>query len=297
MAFQPRRLRQSGRVMVAPQRNREMVLQRPGSGCRRSRCTSRRVGVRAMSHVVDELETTVMDALPGDCAENGVYLDQLAHRLALVAADLRGHTSGSTGSYRYVAAFSPEAWISDEAVPVDPLGDTTWDCTNRVTANLDYFTRLQESGTNGDWDSDFHGLLDTDDVLANDPDSPEWVRQWVGPSTVRVHREHVSREQSAPDATVLVTVEDGQTWPDTTPGVRVEFLDWDDAADDADYIRDKLAMLETLTGIDPDTVTAYRQRLTNMLRDHGELCLHTNQRVDPDSCLFVCTDCGELLGR
>lgn len=80
----------------------------------------------------------------------------------------------------YEATFSPEAWVNDYAIPVDPEGDTKWDCTAMVEANASYFAMVF-----GDRDS-LGGYIDRDDVLKSDPAAPEWVREWCGPFTIRV---------------------------------------------------------------------------------------------------------------
>lgn len=91
----------------------------------------------------------------------------------------------------YQASFSPEAWIRDEAVPVDPQGDTTWDCTAFVAQHQDYFDQLAARA--GSFDDD--GLIDSDDLLAGDPVAPDWVRSWQGPFTIRVTRTITDPEQ------------------------------------------------------------------------------------------------------
>lgn len=93
----------------------------------------------------------------------------------------------------YVAEFTPEAWIRDNAVEVDAEGPRTWDCTAFVNSEvveglygeesvLGYLVRRsEERGVPLD-----EGVLDTDDVLKRDPAAPEWIRDWSGPFTIRV---------------------------------------------------------------------------------------------------------------
>lgn len=81
---------------------------------------------------------------------------------------------------KYTATFSPEAWIDNRAVPIDPEGPTTWDCSAFVAANRAYFDRLEK---------DIDHTLDADDMLMGDPDAPQWVREWSGPFTIRVSGE------------------------------------------------------------------------------------------------------------
>jgi hypothetical protein len=90
---------------------------------------------------------------------------------------------------RYLARFTPEAWVRNQATEVDPEGPQEWDCTTYALAHLDYLaaaaTRQRESL------ADDEGVLDNDDVFKGDPDAPEWVRSWVGPFTIRVRTEPV----------------------------------------------------------------------------------------------------------
>lgn len=90
---------------------------------------------------------------------------------------------------RYRAHFTPEAWVNDNAVEVDAEGEQSWDCTRAVNAHADYFNRLETSGHNGSLDDDLSGLLDNDDVLREDQDAPEWVRNWRGPFSIHVFRQ------------------------------------------------------------------------------------------------------------
>jgi hypothetical protein len=87
---------------------------------------------------------------------------------------------------RYTARFQPEAWIHDQAVPVDPEGPSEWDCTPFVDeAKLAYLRRLAEREGESLHDL-VDGVLDNDDVFKGDPAAPLWIRQWRGPFTIRV---------------------------------------------------------------------------------------------------------------
>jgi hypothetical protein len=90
----------------------------------------------------------------------------------------------------YVAHFTPEAWVNDNAVEVDPEGAQEWDCTTFVGERQDYFGRLfaDEGG-----DPSGAGVIDASDTLVYDPAAPEWVRAWSGPFTIRVRRVGVPR--------------------------------------------------------------------------------------------------------
>jgi hypothetical protein len=71
---------------------------------------------------------------------------------------------------KYQAEFSPQAWVRDNAISVDPEGETTWDATEFVTMLDDpaWLTRTIEHG-------------DRDDVLRTDSNAPAWIREWSGP--------------------------------------------------------------------------------------------------------------------
>lgn len=84
---------------------------------------------------------------------------------------------------KYIATFSPEAWVNDCAIEVDPEGPTSWDCTKMVDKHRAYFEEVMTR--RGESFDDFSGVLDNDDVLKSDPDAPEWVRAWRGPFTIR----------------------------------------------------------------------------------------------------------------
>lgn len=81
----------------------------------------------------------------------------------------------------YIARFSPEAWINDNAVPADPQGPTEWDATQMVTSTElePYFAALLRVGADP---------IDTSDALKADAHAPQWVRDWTGPFTIRVRK-------------------------------------------------------------------------------------------------------------
>jgi hypothetical protein len=89
---------------------------------------------------------------------------------------------------RYVAYFQPEAWVRDDAIPVDPEGPQEWDCTEFASKpdSAAYLARV------ADWrhesPDDPFGMLDNDDWFRADPAAPEWIRQWRGPFTIRIRR-------------------------------------------------------------------------------------------------------------
>ena len=95
---------------------------------------------------------------------------------------------------RYVARFTPEVWINDYAVGVDPYeSEQEWDCTDYLgllrsdstgvyAGRLLAVALLREIEVRGD-------AIDTCDVLRDDPAAPGWIRDWDGPFTIKVRRE------------------------------------------------------------------------------------------------------------
>ena len=76
---------------------------------------------------------------------------------------------------RYTAHFTPQAWIRDYAIDVDPEGPQTWDCTAEIaTMPARYAQQVIQDGH------------DPDDWLKGDPNAPEWVREWSGPFEIHV---------------------------------------------------------------------------------------------------------------
>lgn len=82
---------------------------------------------------------------------------------------------------KFIAEFAPQAWQNDYAIPVDPEGDTKWDATSFVEGML----RGDEPGLDKeqarDWLQRTLQSGDIDDILAQDPQAPAWVRDWSGP--------------------------------------------------------------------------------------------------------------------
>ena len=86
---------------------------------------------------------------------------------------------GSTMTTRYRATFTPQAWINDYAVCVDPAGETEWDCTAYMAALPTDEVRERSM------------IPDTycSDYVKGDPAAPEWVREWTGPFYVTVEED------------------------------------------------------------------------------------------------------------
>ena len=84
----------------------------------------------------------------------------------------------------YSATFKPQAWVRDNAIDVDPEGETEWDCTSYVAElGKEWLARTMEHGDEPDEGRDY------DDLLRSDPNAPEWVREWSGPFETYLRRE------------------------------------------------------------------------------------------------------------
>ncbi|MEV4078725.1 hypothetical protein AB0J43_00335 [Nonomuraea fuscirosea] len=94
---------------------------------------------------------------------------------------------------RYVAHFTPEVWVNNQAVEAEPDGPRKWDCTEHAKRNRDYLARLEAHS--GALDQP-EGAVDNDDVFKDDPAAPAWVHAWRGPFTIRITRKP-SVEQAA----------------------------------------------------------------------------------------------------
>jgi hypothetical protein len=75
---------------------------------------------------------------------------------------------------RVLAEFTPQTWVGDSALVVDPEGDTVWDVTPEIVA----MGRQKASALT---DSDY-----SSDNLRYAHNAPEWVREWSGPFYVEV---------------------------------------------------------------------------------------------------------------
>lgn len=86
---------------------------------------------------------------------------------------------------RYVARFTPESRVNDQAAEADPDGPQEWDCTEYARRNRDYLARLEAHSEPLDQPG---GAVDNDEVFKDDPAAPAWVRDWHGPFTIRITR-------------------------------------------------------------------------------------------------------------
>lgn len=93
--------------------------------------------------------------------------------------DLLDAEYSQTTNVRYIADFSPEAWVQDNAIHVDPEGPTEWE------TRFEGLTPVQRERILSHEDG-----LDNDDLLKKDPAAPEWVREWRGPFSIHVREEH-----------------------------------------------------------------------------------------------------------
>jgi hypothetical protein len=89
---------------------------------------------------------------------------------------------------RYMAHFTPEAWIRDYAVAIDFDGENEWDCTSFVNAQL-----ADEDGRERSYMEqlvatvrDDGSAIDDWDRLRGDPEAPDVVREHQGPFTIEV---------------------------------------------------------------------------------------------------------------
>ena len=84
----------------------------------------------------------------------------------------------------YLATFTPEAWVKDQAIEVDAEGETSWDCSPYLTGRFGQMLPEVEEALSGrgEW-------RDESDVLKHDPSAPAWVREWSGPFSIVVTRQ------------------------------------------------------------------------------------------------------------
>lgn len=88
----------------------------------------------------------------------------------------------------YTATIEPQAWQNDYANPVDPPGETTWDCSDFVKANPALRDEIDKGlAEEGEW-------IDTDDQLIGDQQKPAWVADWQGPFTITVDNQNPNED-------------------------------------------------------------------------------------------------------
>lgn len=79
---------------------------------------------------------------------------------------------------RYIARFVPQAWINDYATEIDHSGPDEWDATEfvKIVDSTYVSGMLEEIESYPDEEA-----LDYFDILVEDPNAPEWVRDHRGP--------------------------------------------------------------------------------------------------------------------
>jgi hypothetical protein len=78
------------------------------------------------------------------------------------------------------ARFTPQAWVNDYAVGVDPEGPRVWNATAYARKHTAYVIAMLARA------DDTHDVLDYDDVFRHDPAAPAWVRDWHGPFDIHL---------------------------------------------------------------------------------------------------------------
>lgn len=81
---------------------------------------------------------------------------------------------------RITAEFVPQAWVNDNAIIVDPKGETTWDVTDEILRiekekGALYVASLQDD------------QYETDEFRYS-ANAPQWVKDWCGPFYIRVEQ-------------------------------------------------------------------------------------------------------------
>jgi hypothetical protein len=96
---------------------------------------------------------------------------------ATVAGAVSAHTaSGETAEQRLVRVrFTPQAWINDNTVEVDPQGPLTFEVPV-----------ADATDAAGNWlpDNDY-----ASDQLREHPNAPDWIRRWSGPFEIAIEHD------------------------------------------------------------------------------------------------------------
>lgn len=125
----------------------------------------------------------------------GRSLDLLKHKFVKTLDAVVVGVGGRGTVTTYTATFTPQSWISDYAVDVDPEGESTWTVGADHTGDA---ARIVAADADG---------LDNDDVLKGDPAAPAWVRDWSGPFSIHVSAE--TRNGGKQSAALAVYDHDG----------------------------------------------------------------------------------------
>lgn len=95
--------------------------------------------------------------------------------------------------------FSPQAWIRDQAIEVDPDGPTTFAVPVGDAQDAE-----------GDWLPD---CSDESDDLRTHANSPDWIRNWRGPFSIAIERDSVSAAAKLETIAELAGSHVRLTWP------------------------------------------------------------------------------------
>jgi hypothetical protein len=70
---------------------------------------------------------------------------------------------------KIIALFQPQAWQNNNAIDVDPEGETTFDVTDEILAmGKETALKLKDN-------------RDESDALISAKNAPHWIREWSGP--------------------------------------------------------------------------------------------------------------------
>ncbi len=84
----------------------------------------------------------------------------------------------------YIARISPQAWINNVAIEVDPPGELEWETDLQfLRAPWDEYREFLIEDL-----ADGREILDAGDCLRADPSAPEWVSGWNGPFDIYLRK-------------------------------------------------------------------------------------------------------------
>lgn len=77
---------------------------------------------------------------------------------------------------RYIAHFTPQAWVGNVALPIQSQAPNEWDCTAYLySLELEYRTNIINYLESEGW------CPDLDDLFRYDENAPSWIQHWAGP--------------------------------------------------------------------------------------------------------------------
>lgn len=135
--------------------------------------------IQRISHDAGWTDHTTLTLIARWAEEAGIEASLLAYLNGIDRSErsVEGPHPGidpEPGSKRIIARFTPQAWINDYAVDVDPEGETEWD----VTA---YILTMDREEVLSISDNEY-----SSDHLKADPNAPRWIRDWHGPFYITV---------------------------------------------------------------------------------------------------------------